>query len=108
MTFYRVALEVNHGSTRQWKSTVLSSLEAVFGWLRMHRALPQERLRVFSSPSREELDEQLARENRGHASTSVTAAHFLQARGIAVPAVAKEAPAQATPMYRGTAALVVA
>lgn len=42
MTFYRVALPVNHVSTWQWKSTVLSSLEAVFGWLRMHRALPQE------------------------------------------------------------------
>jgi len=57
MTFYRVALEVNHASTRSGSQPYSVSLEAVFGWLRMHRALPQERLRVFSSPSREELDE---------------------------------------------------
>ncbi len=108
MTHYRVAWQAEQASTWQWKSTVLSSLETLFGWLRMYRALPQERLRVFCSPSREELGEQLAREDQGLGSTSVTAAHFLQERAIAVPAVAKEEPAEVTPRYRGAAARVVA
>jgi hypothetical protein len=62
----------------QWKSTALSSLESVFQVLRLYRALPQERLRVFSSSSREGLQEQLRQENSGGGSASVTAASFLQ------------------------------
>lgn len=62
----------------QWKSTVLSSLESLFQVLRLYRAFPQERLRVFSSPSREDLEEQLRQENSGRGSASVTAARFLQ------------------------------
>ena len=60
------------------KSTVLTELAAVFGFLRPYRALPPHRLRVFSSPAKEELNEQLARENKEGAALSVTAAQFLQ------------------------------
>ena len=108
MTFYRVALQAKQARTWQWKSTILSSLEAVFGWLRMYQSLPPEHLRVFSSASREDLDEQLMWENQGFSSPSVTAAQFLQARGRTIPGVAREELVQATPMHMRTAALVVA
>ncbi len=80
--YYRVAIQLDHLPAWQWKSTVLSELSAVFQWLRLYRALPQDRLRVFSSSSREEMDEQIGRENQGLSSTSVTVAQFLQARMI--------------------------
>lgn len=47
-------------------------------WLQFYRALPKERLRIFSAPSREQMHEQLARENQGCGSASVSAAQFLQ------------------------------
>jgi hypothetical protein len=75
--YYRVATQVDASPTWQWKSTVLSSLDTLFQILRLFRALPQDQLRVFSSSSREGLAEQLAQENKGLASTSVTAAQFL-------------------------------
>lgn len=58
----------------------LSSLSTLFQFLRCYRALGQNRLRVFSSLSREEMHEQLGRMNQGLESTSVTAAPFLQER----------------------------
>ena len=78
--FYRVAILANASTTWKWKSTVLSSLDALFRFLGMFRALPQDRLRVFSSTSREEMDEMLAQENSGQASHSVTAEQFLRER----------------------------
>lgn len=80
--YYRVALQVEPSPFWQWKSTVLSSLDALFQYLRLYRALPQDRLRVFFCSSREEMNEQLMRENKGVSSTSVTAAKFLQERMI--------------------------
>jgi hypothetical protein len=77
---YRVAIQVDSSLTWQWKSTVLSSLNTLLQVLRLYRSLPQDRLRVFSSSSRESLEEQLVQENQGHSSPSVTAAHFLQER----------------------------
>jgi len=82
MTYYRVAFQVEQSPTWTWKSTVLTSLEVVFGFLRLYPAIPPDRLRVFSSPSREALDEQLVRENNRVASQSVTAVQFLQERKI--------------------------
>jgi hypothetical protein len=78
--YYRVAIQLEPLPRWQWKSTVLTSLDALLRFLRLYSALPQERLRVFSSASREEMNEQLARENKGLKSTSVTAAQFLQER----------------------------
>src|SRR5258708_12435386 len=79
--YYRVAIQVDASPTWQWKSTTLSSLNAVFQFLRRFHDLPQERLRVFSS-SEGDLGEQLATENNGLGPHSVTAAQFMQERGI--------------------------
>ena len=85
--YYRVAIQVDLSPHWQWKSTVLSELSAVLQWLRLYRALPQDRLRVFSCSSREEMNEQLGREYEGLSSTSVTVAQFLEERRIASPEV---------------------
>jgi hypothetical protein len=85
--YYRVAIQLDAALTWQWKSTVLSSLDTLFHFLRLFGALPQDRLRVFSSSSRGELNEQLEQENKGLASTSVTAAQFLQQRMLHPPTV---------------------
>jgi hypothetical protein len=79
---YRVAIQGDSSVLWQWKSTALSSLQSLFQVLRLYRSLPQEDLRVFSSPSREGLEEQLAQENKELGSHSVTAAQFLQERMI--------------------------
>ena len=85
--YYRIAIQRGRGQLDQlpgwqWKSTALSSLQSLFQVLRLYRDLPQEHLRVFSSPTREGLQEQLVQENSGCGSASVTAAHFLQQRLI--------------------------
>jgi hypothetical protein len=76
--YYRVAILANASTTWKWRSTVLSSLDALFRFLGMFRVLPQDRLRVFSSSSREEMGEMLAQENNGQTSHSVTAEQFLR------------------------------
>ena len=79
--FYRIAIQTNTVPPYWlWKSTPLSSLDAVLLFLRLHRALPQDRLRVFSSTSREDLDEQFRREQGAMGMQSVTAAQFLRER----------------------------
>jgi hypothetical protein len=85
--YYRLAIQRGRDSldqplTWQWKSTALSSLQSLFQVLRLYNSLPQEYLRVFSSPSREGLEEQLRQENSGVGSASATAADFLQQRMI--------------------------
>lgn len=95
--YYRVAVQVDQAPHWQWKSTLLSSLDALFQWLRLYRALPQDQLRVFSCSSREEMNEQLVRVNQGLESTSVIAAQFLQERMIGSPDVAWGAAANGTP-----------
>jgi hypothetical protein len=51
----------------------------------MRAFLPQDRIRVFTSSSKEELHELLSRENDGLVSGSVSAAQFLRERNIAIP-----------------------
>jgi hypothetical protein len=80
--YYRVAFQVEPALAWQWKSTVLSSLGTLFQFLRLYRALPQDQLRVFSSASREGLEEQRVQNNNGLESNSVTAAQFLNERMI--------------------------
>src|SRR5215469_16108057 len=85
--YYRLAIQrvrdqLDRPSSWQWKSTALSSLQSLFQVLRLYSALPQEYLRVFSSHTPEDLEEQLRQENIGLGSASVTAAHFLQERLI--------------------------
>jgi hypothetical protein len=83
--YYRVAIQVDSVPTWQWKSTVLSSLDTLFRFLRLYGALPQECLLVFSSSSQEGLEEQFVQENQGQESNAVTAAHFLRERLIRPP-----------------------
>ena len=83
--YYRVAIQVDTAPTWQWKSTVLSELSTLFHFLRLFRALPHDQLRVFSSSERVGLAEQLEQENKGLASTSVTAAQFLRERMLHPP-----------------------
>ena len=78
--YYRVAIQEAVSSTWKWKSTTISSLNSLLQFLRRFHDLPQDHLRVFSSNSREEMDEQLVRENKGLGSDSATAAQFLQER----------------------------
>ena len=80
--YYRVAIQGDSSPLWVWKSTVLSSLNTVVQFLRLYRALPLDRLRVFSSCSPEGLAEQLEQENKGLVSTSLTAAQFLSERMI--------------------------
>ena len=67
MTIYRVAWKRYETSLWQWKSTKLGTLHAVFGFLRLYHMIPVERMRVFSSFSLEDLDEQLREENEREA-----------------------------------------
>ena len=106
--YYRVAIQVDPSLRWQWKSTVLSELSAVFQWLRLYRALPQERLRVFSCSSREEMNEQLGREHEGLSSTSVTAAQFLQERRIGAREVLWGASAHGTQGNKRTTPIAIA
>ena len=105
--YYRVAIQVHQVPHWQWKSTALSELSAVFQWLRLYRAVPQDRLRVFSSSSREELDALLACENNGGGSGSATAAQFLHERMIGSPDLVWGASAYGTQGNRATSIAVV-
>ena len=100
--YYRVAIQVDAAPSWQWKSTVLSSLDTPFHFLRLFRALPHDQLRIFSSSSREGLAEQLEQENQGLSSPSVTAAHFLRERMLCPPAVGRSISERegATPLRR--------
>jgi hypothetical protein len=92
--YYCVAIQQDPPSPWQWISTVLSSQQAMCYWLRLRQALPEfDRLRVFSSLSREGLEEQLTQENEGLPSHSVTAAHFLQKGPIPSPEEIRGTPA---------------
>jgi len=82
MMYYRVAWKSNRSSVWQWKSTKLTSLEALFRFLRMYSSIPQDHLRVFASSSLESMEEMLMCENKGWESTSITAEEFLCERGI--------------------------
>ncbi len=82
--YYRVAWKSSQSTAWQWKSTKLTSLQALFGFLRMYAAIPQDHLRVFSSYSLDGLDEMLTRENKGWESTSITVEEFLRERRIQI------------------------
>ncbi len=106
--YYRVAIQMDQVPHWQWKSTALISLNALFQLLRLYRAVPQDHLRVFSSStSREEMNEQLVRVNRGLESTSVTAAQFLQERMISLPEVVWRTTARGTQGNEQTTSIAV-
>lgn len=104
--YYRVATRPDAMSTWQWKSTVLSSLDSLFQFLRHFHALPHDR--VFSASSREGLAEQLAQENKGLPSTSVTAVQFLQERSVSPPCWWSTIECErAVPLERVSVAMIV-
>ena len=109
--YYRIAIRRqgdNSGDSPPWKwySTVLSSLNAVLFFFNYYRVLPLERLRVFSSASREGLREQLLSENNALGSNSTPALQFLRIRSSSVPEGTVEVLAQRTrePASIGSAA----
>jgi hypothetical protein len=77
MVYYRVALMTNQSPTWKWKSSVLTSLETLFNFLKIYRAIPKDRVRVFLSSTVERMDELLTRENNGLVSNSLTAEQLL-------------------------------
>ena len=96
--YYRIAIRRegdNPGESPPWKwySTVLGSLNSVVFFFNYYRVLPLERLRVFSSSSREELREQLLSENNGLGSNSVPAVQFLRMRSNTAPVETAEVSA---------------
>lgn len=110
--YYRIAIQRSGDQrdrppTWQWKSTVLSSLQTLFQLLRLYSVLPQDRLRVFFSSSRESLQEQLAQENQGFGSQSVTAAQFLQKRMIRSPEMSQGTSECETGEHRERASIAV-
>jgi hypothetical protein len=94
--YYRVAIQGDPSLSWQWKSTALSSLNSVLQWLQVYRAFPPERLRIFSSPTKEALNAQLVRENQGRSSTSVLAPQFLQERRLTPRGAVREAAPRGT------------
>jgi hypothetical protein len=103
--YYRVAIQVASSPTWKWKSPALSSLNILLHWLQYYRAVPHDRLRIFSSSSQEDLNEQLVRQNQGRVSISVPATQFLQERRIAPQRVLREASAGGTRANEPTASI---
>jgi hypothetical protein len=81
--YFRIAVQTFALPALRWQSDTLCSLPSVVEWLRYFRVFPPERLRVFSSPERELLDEQLRRAHEGFESASVPATRFMPARASA-------------------------
>jgi hypothetical protein len=94
MTYYRLAIQDRQTARWIWKTTALTSLQAVFQLLRIHSMLPQGGIRVFTASSKEDLNEMLRRQNNNLASSSVTATQFLQERKIVVRERAQSASEQ--------------
>jgi len=78
MIYYRVALQTGQSSTWKWRSSVLTSLNALFGLLKIYYAVPKDRILVFLSSSAEGMDEMLTRQNNGQLSNSLTADQILK------------------------------
>ena|SRR5215469_9842785 len=108
MIYYRLAIQNRQTTQWTWKSTMLSSLQSLFQFLRLIRELPLDQLRVFSSSTREGLQEQLEQENQGCGSLSVTAAHFLQDRLIHFPQQRRATPEREAGACQQMAAIAVA
>lgn len=94
MTYYRLAMQDRHTAQWIWKSTALTSLQAVFELLKIFRANPQSSTRVFTASSKEDLNEMLNRQNNHLESGSVTATQFLRERNLTAPERVQNAPEQ--------------
>lgn len=81
MVYFRAAIKVGETSRWQWKSTLLTSLDAVYGFLRMYERVEKERIRVFFASSPVFLKEMLWRENNDQVTNSLLAGQFYRAKG---------------------------
>jgi hypothetical protein len=104
--YYRVAIQARSLPTWQWKSSPLGSVNSLMRWLLFYRAFPRDRLRVFSSMSREDLNEQLLRENSGELSNWIPVTQFIPEERIDPPVAAREAATRASPDISGRRAPV--
>jgi hypothetical protein len=77
MIYYRVALQADQSNNWRWKSTVLTSFDALFGCLKLYSMIPRASIRVFYSSSVECMNAMLERENKGLESNSMTAEQLL-------------------------------
>ncbi len=91
MMYFRIALQTNSmnqtnqvdlPTTWKWRSTTLTSLEAVQMFLRTYSSMPKEQVRVFMASSAEAMDEMLNRQNQGLVSSSITVDEFLQRKKL--------------------------
>ena len=82
MIYYRVALRTSETTEWRWKSTVVTSIDAIMGLIKLYSSVPKDRIRVFFSSSVELMNEMLTRENEGLASNSVTAQQFVKGETI--------------------------
>jgi methylase of polypeptide subunit release factors len=80
--FYRIAILAQDEPCLKWKSTPLSSLDVLFTFLRLYRAIPQDRLRIFQAASCEEMETMFVQENNGQAVNSLTPDQFLSGKRI--------------------------
>src|SRR5258708_2953153 len=76
MIYYRVALREGQAGRWRWKSSVLTSLDAVLGLLKMYHCMPKEHIRVFLATSPEQMEEMLNRANQELLSTAITVDHL--------------------------------
>ena len=72
MIYYRMALPGSQTAIWRWKSSPLTSLDGVLGWLHLYRCVPREHIRIFLSTSPEQMEAMLRRENQGLLSTAIT------------------------------------
>lgn len=89
MIFYRVAFQGDQPETWKWRSTSVTSMNALLLLLQTYKSLPQDRIRVFFGTSRESMEKMLQRENQGLVSTSVTADQMLDGKSISNLEVAR-------------------
>jgi hypothetical protein len=78
MIYYRVALQAEHSSSWQWRSSTLTSVSSVFDMLTAYTHIPRTAIRVFFSSSSACMDEMLTRANEGLLASFVTMEQFLQ------------------------------
>src|SRR6202171_5303539 len=88
MMYFRIALQtnltnsMNQPTAWKWRSSTLTSLQAVQMFLKMYNRMPKERVRVFMASSAEVMDEMLNRQNQGLVSSSITVDEFLQRKKL--------------------------
>lgn len=77
MICYRLALQQHQTAPWIWSITLTSLDEVLQHLARIRFVISLERIRVFTAPSKEEMDTLLSRENTSLPPGSVTAAHVL-------------------------------